>query len=72
MSQPTEWRWYHRVLAWVWRLIEPESDSESPEVPPCPMCGSEDVMERHHDGSGFAPECDFKECDVRGHVWDIN
>lgn len=35
----------------------------------CPQCGSEEVLELHHDGTFASPECDYYECDDCGEQW---
>lgn len=36
----------------------------------CPKCGSTDVRERHYYGSYYAPECNYKYCELCEHQWD--
>ena len=36
----------------------------------CPACGSNEWMDRHHEGNLAAPECDYKECGECGYQWD--
>ncbi len=55
------------------KSLEREKDQawqDSDAIKTCPKCGSTNTDKRHHDGSTFICETDWRQCEDCEHQWD--